>query len=63
MLSLLSNQIQSLNEQAHSFAFDVIFHPLKEKLQHVPNLQVTASVPHMKIQLVCFCPESRFGQV
>lgn len=42
MLSLLSNQIQSLNEQAHSFAFDVIFHPLKEKLQHVPNLQVTA---------------------
>lgn len=39
-LNSLSNQMQSLNEQAHSFAFDIIFGPLKEKLERVSQLEV-----------------------
>ena len=39
-LNSLSNQMQGLNEQAHGFAFDIIFGPLKEKLERVPKLEV-----------------------
>ncbi len=40
ILSSLSNQMQSLNEQAHSFAFNLIFRSLEKKLECVPGLQV-----------------------
>ena len=36
----LTNQIQSLNEQAHTFAFDILFSQLKQKLSKVPRLKV-----------------------
>lgn len=41
LLSSLSNQMQGLNEQAHSFAFDIIFRALKEKLELVSKLEVS----------------------
>lgn len=37
---LMTYQMQALNEQAHSFAFDIIFQPLKDKLLRIPNLEV-----------------------
>lgn len=36
----LTNQMQSLNEQAHTFAFDILFSQLKKKLSKVPHLKV-----------------------
>lgn len=36
----LTNQMQSLNEQAHTFAFDILFSQLKQKLSKVPLLKV-----------------------
>ena len=36
----LTNQMQSLNEQAHTFAFDILFSQLKQKLSKVPHLKV-----------------------
>ena len=36
----LTNQMQSLNEQAHTFAFDILFSQLKQKLANVPHLKV-----------------------
>lgn len=38
----LTNQMQSLNEQAHTFAFDILFSQLKQKLSKVPQLKVGA---------------------
>ncbi len=65
MLSSLTNQMQTLNEQAHSFAFDIIFHSLKSKLHHVPTLEVmhliAHSPPHYGIPVKQVCdltPES-----
>jgi hypothetical protein len=59
MLSSLANQMQALNEQAHSFTFDIIFHPLKEKLQRIPNLKVCM---HLAMSLACtLFLSNRFG--
>ena len=40
LFASLTNQIQSLNEQAHTFAFDILFSQLKQKLSKVPRLKV-----------------------
>ena len=40
----LSNQLQLLNEQAHTFAFDILFSQLKQKLSKVPHLKVGVAV-------------------
>lgn len=40
----LSSQLQSLNEQAHIFAFDILFSQLKQKLCKVPHLKVSVVV-------------------
>ena len=37
----LTNQMESLNEQAHTFAFDILFSQLKQKLSKVPHLKVS----------------------
>ena len=34
------SQLQALNEQCHAFAFDILFQPLRKKLERVPHLQV-----------------------
>ena len=35
--------MQSLNEQTHTFAFDILFSQLKQKLSNVPHLKVSQS--------------------
>ena len=40
LLLSTTNRIHSLNEQAHTFAFDILFARLKEKLADVPHMRV-----------------------
>ena len=40
LLVSMTNQIHSLNEQVHTFAFDLLFARLKQKLADVPRLRV-----------------------
>ena len=61
MLSSLTNQMQALNEQAHTFAFDIIFSPLKEKLVRVPKLEVSSNTCTMYMY-ACVYMLIRFGQ-
>lgn len=47
LLLSTTNRIHSLNEQAHTFAFDILFARLKEKL---------ADIPHMRVREPVFTP-------
>ena len=49
MLVSTTNRIHSLNEQAHTFAFDILFARLKQKLANIPRLRVR--VIHMPSSL------------
>ena len=40
LLLSTTNRIHSLNEQAHTFAFDILFARLKEKLADIPHMRV-----------------------
>lgn len=40
LLVSTTNRIHSLNEQAHTFAFDILFARLKQKLTNIPRLRV-----------------------
>ena len=42
LLVSTTNRIHSLNEQAHTFAFDILFARLKQKLANIPRLRVRA---------------------
>lgn len=55
MLSTLTNQMQHLNEQAHNFAFSLIFHPLEKKLECVPGLQAGPLLSLVKCAHVVHC--------
>lgn len=39
-----TNQMHSLNEHVHKFAFDILFFRLKQKLAKVPQLKVGSLV-------------------
>ena len=52
--------MQSLNEQAHTFAFDILFSQLKQKLSKVPHLKVGVSIM-VVIDLISWFCQSGLG--